>query len=458
MLRDLRVLYDVGSSVGLTDRQLLERFQSASRADDHDVAESALTALVERHAAMVWNVCRSIIRDRHDVEDAFQATFLILVRKAGSLLVGDTLGPWLHVVAGRTALSVRKARARRQAVERPGADSLPEAIEPTVYDPSWHDADGVRAAIHAEIMKLPESFRAVIVLCDLEGLSYSEATLRLKIPLGTVQSRLARARRRLRRGLIQRGIHPSDAAGGDRVSMCPDLRTDDGPWAPAGAGREGRPAGCTDRFRPYSIESDRGRLGPGFGQRRSTNHVARQVEAHPRHDPGWRPGRRGPACTPMRGPDRPSRMRPGGKTGEPNRREESRNGSKSRARPAQRLVRSREGPALSARPGSGADSPATRREGHSIPGGRAGNPLGRDHRRDRSPTSSEVIDPGQGESRPHSDRPYCRVELKRQARREDGSWLDWENVDITREPQDPGQPGRNGPRAGAQKVPDGCDR
>ena len=210
VLRDLRVLYDVGSSVGLTDRQLLERFQSASRVDDRDVAESALTALVERHSAMVWNVCRSLIRDRHDVEDAFQATFLILIRKAGSLLVGDTLGPWLHVVAGRTALSVRKARARRRAVERPAADSLPEAVEPTVSDPSRHDADEVRAAIHAEIMKLPEAFRAVIVLCDLEGLSYSEAALRLKIPLGTVQSRLARARRRLRRGLILRGIHPSD--------------------------------------------------------------------------------------------------------------------------------------------------------------------------------------------------------------------------------------------------------
>ena len=159
MLRDLRVLYDVGSSVGLTDRQLLERFQSASRAHDHDAAESALTALVERHASMVWNVCRSLIRDRHDAEDAFQATFLILVRKAGSLLVGDTLSPWLHVVAGRTALSLRKVRACRRAVEHSGVDSLPEAVEPTVSDPSWHDADEIRAAIHAEIVKLPESFR-----------------------------------------------------------------------------------------------------------------------------------------------------------------------------------------------------------------------------------------------------------------------------------------------------------
>jgi RNA polymerase sigma factor (sigma-70 family) len=160
---------------------------------------------------MVWNVCRSLIRDRHDVEDAFQATFLILIRKAGSLLICDTLGPWLHVVAGRTALSVRKARARRLAVERPATESPAAALEPTVSDSAWDEADEIRAAIHTEIMKLPEVFRAVIVLCDLEGLSYSEAALRLKIPLGTVQSRLARARRRLRGGLTLRGIHRSDA-------------------------------------------------------------------------------------------------------------------------------------------------------------------------------------------------------------------------------------------------------
>jgi RNA polymerase sigma factor (sigma-70 family) len=218
-LRDLRILYDFGSTVGLTDRQLLERFQSATRENDHDVAELALTALVERHSALVWSVCRSLIRDQHDAEDAFQATFLILIRKAGSLLVGDTLGPWLHVVTARTALSVRKARSRRRAVERAATDSLPQAVEPALSVQSWHDADEVRAAIHAEITKIPEAFRAVIVLCDLEGLSYHEAALRLKVPLGTVQSRLARARRRLRRGLKLRGIHPSDA-GEATESLC----------------------------------------------------------------------------------------------------------------------------------------------------------------------------------------------------------------------------------------------
>ena len=210
MLGDLRVLYRVGSLVGLTDLQLLDRFRSASPTGDQDAAEAALTALVERHSAMVWNVCRSLIRDRHDAEDAFQATFLILVRKAGSLRVGEALGPWLHVVAYRTALGLRASTARRREVERSAAASVREAVEPIEGDASSIPANEVRAAIHAEIRNLPEAFRAVVVLCDLQGLSYIEAAGHLKIPLGTVQSRLARARRRLRRSLTLRGIGPSD--------------------------------------------------------------------------------------------------------------------------------------------------------------------------------------------------------------------------------------------------------
>jgi RNA polymerase sigma factor (sigma-70 family) len=190
---------------------------------------------------MVWGVCRSLIRDRHDAEDAFQATFLILVRKAGSLRVGDTLGPWIHVVAYRTALSVRTAAARRRAVERPAGDSLSVAVGPRVSDTSRHDADEVRAAIHAEIMSLPEAFRTVIVLCDLEGLSYLEAAGRLKIPLGTVQSRLARARRRLGRGLTLRGICPSNVEGANEPSGTPiSGLLASGGLAPSLVGRVGR--------------------------------------------------------------------------------------------------------------------------------------------------------------------------------------------------------------------------
>jgi RNA polymerase sigma factor (sigma-70 family) len=216
--RDLQVLYRAGSLVGLTDRQLLERIQSANSVGEHALAEAALTALADRHSAMVWNVCRSLIRDRHDAEDAFQATFLILVRKAGSLRVGETLGPWLHVVAYRTALSVRSAAARRQRVERSAAESLRGAVDSSDPTSGPDAADDLRASIHAEIRNLPEAFRSVVVLCDLEGLSYLEAAGRLEIPLGTVQSRLARARRRLRRGLTLRGVHPSDA--GETIDPC----------------------------------------------------------------------------------------------------------------------------------------------------------------------------------------------------------------------------------------------
>ena len=212
MIRDLQVLYRVGSLSGLTDRQLLERFRSASSAGDDVAAESALSILVERHAAMVWNVCRSLIRDRHDAEDAFQATFLILVRKARSLNVVETLGPWLHVVAYRTASSVRASSARRRQVERSAVASLSDPVDTSCPVAAMDlDDDELRASIHAEIRDLPESFRRVFVLCDLEGLSYRDAADRLGIPMGTVQSRLARARLRLRRGLTLRGIHPPDA-------------------------------------------------------------------------------------------------------------------------------------------------------------------------------------------------------------------------------------------------------
>jgi RNA polymerase sigma factor (sigma-70 family) len=186
-------------------------------------------------------VCRSVVRDRHDAEDAFQATFLILVRKAGTLRVGETVGPWLHVVAYRAALSLRAATARRREVERSAAVMLGKAVEPTVGDPDAVPASEIRAAIHAEVMMLPEAFRAVVVLCDLEGASYVEAAGRLKIPLGTVQSRLARARRRLRRNLRLREIHPADgrdSCGASDAPLCDSL-TDGSPPASL-VGRVGR--------------------------------------------------------------------------------------------------------------------------------------------------------------------------------------------------------------------------
>src|SRR5262245_56111239 len=207
VLRYFQALYGAGTLVRLTDQQLLERFHEATRAGDRPGAEAAFDALVERHGPMVWRVCRSLVRNSHDAEDAFQATFLILVRKASSLRLRATLGAWLHIVAQRMAMTTRSAAARRRAVERAAASLWQETADPAGPSAA-SEGNELRALIHAEISKLPGSFRAVVVLCDLEGLSYLEAAKRLNLPLGTIQSRLARARRRLRRSLTRRGLSP----------------------------------------------------------------------------------------------------------------------------------------------------------------------------------------------------------------------------------------------------------
>jgi len=206
LLRHLQTLYGVGTLIGLSDRQLLERFHESNDEGDRAGAELALSTLVERHAAMVWGVCRSLVRDANDAEDAFQATFLILVRKADSLRIRETIGPWLHVVAYRAALSTRSAAARHRAVERAAAGLREEAIGQPDRDQAEGLDDDLSARIHREIRRLPGPSRAVVVLCDLEGLSYREAAGRLNLPLGTLQSRLARARRRLRQSLTRQGI------------------------------------------------------------------------------------------------------------------------------------------------------------------------------------------------------------------------------------------------------------
>ena len=108
VVRQLRALYNIGAIGVLTDGQLLERFAT----DADEAAELAFSALVERHESMVWHVCRAILRDNHEAEDAFQATFLVLVRKARSLWVRDSIGPWLHHVAWRTAICLRRSSMR----------------------------------------------------------------------------------------------------------------------------------------------------------------------------------------------------------------------------------------------------------------------------------------------------------------------------------------------------------
>src|SRR5262249_21871739 len=156
------------------DGQLLERF--ATRGGE--AAELAFAALVERHGPMVLRACRAVLRDEHEAHDAFQATFLVLVRRAGSLWVRDSLGPWLHQVACRVAWCARSASARRRRHERQAAErSGPAASEAS--------RDELGPVLHEEIDRLPEPYRAAIVLCCLEGLTLEQAARRLGWPIGT---------------------------------------------------------------------------------------------------------------------------------------------------------------------------------------------------------------------------------------------------------------------------------
>jgi RNA polymerase sigma factor (sigma-70 family) len=201
--RELGALYCAGSLMGLTDSQLLERFNGRVRGADRSEADLAFAALIERHGPMVWRVCRSRVGDAHDAEDVFQATFLVLVKKARSLRVQQTLGPWLYAVAYRTGLNARTSAARRRAAERAAATAVKSRAESALA--AGAESDTLTPLLHQEIMRLPGPFRAAIVLCDLQELSYREAARRLMLPLGTLQSRLARGRRRLRARLARQG-------------------------------------------------------------------------------------------------------------------------------------------------------------------------------------------------------------------------------------------------------------
>jgi len=196
--RHLRTLFEVGAAGILPDGQLLERFAT----DRGGRSELAFAALVERHGPMVLRVARGVLRDEHASHDAFQATFLILARKGRSLWVRDSLGPWLHAVAWRVAMRSRSAEIRRRRHER--AASAPEA-----FQARDRDRDDLARAIHEEIARLPEPFRAAVVTCHLEGLTQHDAARSLGWPVGTLQSRLDRGRRRLRERLGRRGLAPS---------------------------------------------------------------------------------------------------------------------------------------------------------------------------------------------------------------------------------------------------------
>jgi RNA polymerase sigma factor (sigma-70 family) len=177
----------------LDDDQLLDRFV-ASRDD------AAFADLVRRHGPMVLGVCRRVLHHEADAEDAFQATFLVLARKAVSIVRGQAVAGWLYAVAARIARKARTQVARRRLRERqlqevPAAESQPLTL--------WRD---VRAVLDEEVSRLPRRYRTPFVLCYVEGLTFAQAARQLGCPRGTVATRLARARERLRCRLTRRGV------------------------------------------------------------------------------------------------------------------------------------------------------------------------------------------------------------------------------------------------------------
>ncbi|WP_422931823.1 sigma-70 family RNA polymerase sigma factor [Singulisphaera sp. PoT] len=213
--RDLDALFSVGTSAGMSDdelvRQFLERRQESERASH--AAEVAFEAIVRRHGPMVLGVCRRYLDDPNDVEDAFQATFIVFFRRVGAFRFGESLGPWLHGVSRRVA-----ARARAVAL-RERARRLDREVEPAT-DP---EAEGRRRDamewLDEELDRLPARYRVPIILYHLEGLTYQEAATRLDCPVGTIGVRLARGRKLLKARLAR---HGSVLSGAGFLGAVPD--------------------------------------------------------------------------------------------------------------------------------------------------------------------------------------------------------------------------------------------
>jgi RNA polymerase sigma factor (sigma-70 family) len=193
LLRQLEQLTSRPTAEALADEALLRRF-----ADSRD--EGAFEVLVRRHGPMVLGVCRRILRDAHAAEDVFQATFLVLARKARTVRAGRALPAWLHRVAARLAHAARTAEGRRRKQER--EVSAMRTPDPTAAA-AWRELGPL---LDAELLRLPEKLRLPVVLCYLQGKTHDQAARELGWPKGTVAGRLARARQLLRARLTRRGL------------------------------------------------------------------------------------------------------------------------------------------------------------------------------------------------------------------------------------------------------------
>src|SRR5258708_27496243 len=182
----------------ISDAQLLERFLTQRD-------ELAFEMLVWRHGSMVLNVCRRVLRDAHEAEDAFQATFLIFVRKLGSIGKRQAVGSWLYKVAYRVALRARERAALRRPGPQPDWEQVPSraALDDPAQRAVWND---LRPVLDDEVSRLPEKYRTPFVLFYLEGMAYPEVAEELGCPKGTVSSRLTTAKGLLRKRLARRGV------------------------------------------------------------------------------------------------------------------------------------------------------------------------------------------------------------------------------------------------------------
>jgi RNA polymerase sigma factor (sigma-70 family) len=203
---------------GLSDGHLLTLFV---RHRDGDAFE----ALLNRHGPMVMGVCHRILLNQHDAEDAFQATFLIFARKAGSVAAQDSVGGWLYRVAYRTALEARARIARRRGKEQQVSDVMHPVTEP---DEGQRELLGL---LDKELDRLPDKYRVPVILCELEGRSRKEAARTLGLPEGTLSWRLAQAKKLLARRLSRQGVALSVGAlaavvsnGAASAGLSPSLR------------------------------------------------------------------------------------------------------------------------------------------------------------------------------------------------------------------------------------------
>lgn len=196
VLRQLRQWVGVPTRTGLTDRQLLEEYVRGE--------ESAFAALVERHAPLVFGVCRRMLGQHQDAEDAFQATFLVFARRAASIRRRESLSCWLHGVARRVALKARLQSGRRRDLMQRAIDGTAAMAGPdSAEQAAQREASRV---LDEELQNLPDKYRLPLILCYFQGRTYEEAAEELGLPSGSMGKRLSQAQERLRQRLVRRGV------------------------------------------------------------------------------------------------------------------------------------------------------------------------------------------------------------------------------------------------------------